>query len=107
MVLWAIEKGDSRLIYMCKLKRVTAQIQVRLCFPFPLEVHVQEIKYLSPGAEKLHQRGFSDRSNEIYHLLATQVMLSLLRMKSFSFQFVLNVKMAKVSMRSDCCYQVL
>lgn len=68
---------------------------------------MQEIKYLLPESEKLHQRGFSDKSNEICHLLATQVMLSLLRMKNFSFQFVLNVKMTKVSMRSDCCNLVL
>lgn len=102
-----LKNSDSRLIYMCKLKQAIAQIQVRLCFPFPLEAHVQEIKCLLPGAEKLHQRGFSDGSKEIHHLLATQVMLSLVRMKNFSFQFVLNVKMAKVSMRSHCCYLVL
>lgn len=94
------------LLYTCKLKQVIAQIQVRLCFPFPLESCLQDTKYLSAWAEKQNWRGFSDRSKKIHYLITTPVLLSLVRMRNFSFKFILNVKMAKVSMRTPCCYLV-
>lgn len=90
----------------------------KLCCSAGLHVQIKESYYLDSSKALLslspflwnhicrtpsicyHEwRRFSHRSKKIHHLVATLVFQSSVRMKTFSFQFVLNVKMAKVSMK--------